>query len=29
MSSTISTNIEAAARTQVDYYGGGRYDLVT
>jgi predicted ester cyclase len=27
MSSTISTNIEAAARTQVDYYGGGRYDL--
>src|SRR6201995_3769221 len=27
MSSTTNTNIDAAARVQLDYYGGGRYDL--
>ena len=27
MSSTTNTNIDAAARVQLDYYGAGRYDL--
>ena len=27
MSSTIGTNVDVAARAQLDYYGQGRYDL--
>jgi hypothetical protein len=27
MSSITNTNIDAAARVQLDYYGSGRYDL--
>jgi predicted ester cyclase len=27
MSSTITSNVDVALRTQIDYYGQGRYDL--
>ena len=27
MSSTTTTNVDVALRTQLDYYGQGRYDL--
>jgi hypothetical protein len=27
MSSIITSNVEVALRTQLDYYGQGRYDL--